>query len=185
MKCIGNRPFYAQRALCFCDRQESAPRAQNDITFQRLSVIKRGEYSMEKIRALYDRYQDIILYAVFGALTTLVNLAFFYLFTRVFVITPDSTLLPNVIANILAILFAFVTNRTIVFRSTQAGAKGIIAEAAKFFAGRALTMLLDLAIVYVLVDLLGWAKMPVKVASTVVVIILNYVISKRFVFRKK
>ena len=134
---------------------------------------------------MYRQYKDIVLYVVFGVLTTLVNLATFFMFTGVWIVTPGSTLLPNVVANVLAILFAFVTNRTLVFHSDKTGAKGIVAEAVKFFAGRTLTMVLDLAIVYLLVDVLGWAEMPVKVASTVLVIVLNYVISKWIVFRKR
>lgn len=140
---------------------------------------------MKRSDGRFGKHREILLYVVFGALTTLVNLASFYAFTRIWVITPDSTLLPNGIANVLAILFAFVTNRSFVFHSDKTGSKGILSEAIAFFVGRVLTLALDLAVVYVFVDALGWAEMPVKVASTVLVIILNYIISKWIVFQKR
>ena len=140
---------------------------------------------MQSLIALCRKHKDMLLYLLFGVLTTLVNLAVFYLFTHWLVLTPESTLIPNIIANFLAILFAFVTNRRLVFHSEKTGARAVLKEAVAFFLGRAVTLAFDLGMVFWLVDLLHWPEMPVKLGVTVVVVIGNYLISKLLVFRNR
>lgn len=138
---------------------------------------------MQSLIETCKKHKDLLLYLIFGALTTLVNLVVFFVLTQWLVITPDSTLVPNIIANILAILFAFVTNRGLVFHSQKKGAQAILKEAVAFFLGRAITLAFDLIMVYWLVDLLHWPEMPVKLCVTVAVVVGNYLISKLLVFR--
>lgn len=158
-------------------------------------------------REFYRENREIILYIVFGAGTTLISMASYALF-RVLFPTAESvpawlswvyeltrnlgadgnTILPNVLSWICANIFAFLTNRIIVFRS---GKKGffVALEALKFFASRLFTLFVDILIMYLLVDLTGihnfFYEAAAKVFSTIVVLVLNYILSKLFVFRKK
>ena len=80
---------------------------------------------------------------------------------------------------------AYVTNRRWVFHSEAKGAKAIGKELAAFLGARLGTGLLDMLIMYLCVDLLGWNDMVMKLASNVIVVILNYILSKFFIFKKK
>lgn len=142
-----------------------------------------------KIKVLCTRYREQLLYLIFGGLTTLVDwMVSFLLYhvwdraieTHAFVIHGA-----NVIAWVAAVLFAFVTNRKWVFRSTQRGVVAVLGELCAFAGGRVVTFLLQEGIVAVFFDWLGWNKYAVKLVAAVLVVILNYVISKLVVFRKK
>jgi len=126
--------------------------------------------------------KEVILYLVFGVLTTLVNIIVFTLLYRTLGV---GTVASNVAAWVLSVLFAYVTNRTFVFESKAAGAKAVIIEAIGFFSGRIMTGLLDTVIMYVSVDILAMDDLAMKILSNVLVVILNYVISKFIVFRGK
>ena len=89
------------------------------------------------------------------------------------------------VAWVLSVLFAYVTNRRWVFHSEAKGAKAIGKEFAAFLGARLGTGLLDMLIMYLCVDLLGWNDMVMKLASNVIVVILNYILSKFFIFKKK
>ena len=137
---------------------------------------------MERIRKLIFQYRHELLYLIFGALTTLVNFVVYLGATR---LVGMGTTAANALAWLLAVLFAYLTNRTWVFESQARGAREIGAELLRFMAGRVATGLMDIAIMYVSVDLLGANDVVMKILSNVLVIILNYVISKLMVFRKK
>ena len=144
---------------------------------------KRLEYGkMERIRKLIFQYRHELLYLIFGALTTLVNFVVYLGATR---LAGMGTTAANALAWLMAVLFAYLTNRTWVFESQATGAREIGAELLRFMAGRVATGLMDIAIMYVSVDLLGANDVVMKILSNVLVIILNYVISKLMVFRKK
>ncbi len=145
---------------------------------------------MEKLKALFVRYREAIAYLFFGGVTTLVNIAAFALLKRLGL----STGVANAVAWVLAVLTAYVTNRRWVFASRSRGAAAL-KEFASFVACRAGTGVLDEAIVVLGVDRLGpmlvaperqalWA-LGVKVFSNVLVILLNYVFSKLFIFKRK
>lgn len=137
---------------------------------------------MERIRKLIFQYRHELLYLIFGALTTLVNFVVYLGATR---LVGMGTTAANALAWLLAVLFAYLTNRKWVFESQASGAREIGAELLRFMAGRVATGLMDIAIMYVSVDLLGANDVVMKILSNVLVIILNYVISKLMVFRKK
>ena len=137
---------------------------------------------MERIRKLIFQYRHELLYLIFGALTTLVNFVVYLGATR---LVGMVTTAANALAWLLAVLFAYLTNRKWVFESQASGAREIGAELLRFMAGRVATGLMDIAIMYVSVDLLGANDVVMKILSNVLVIILNYVISKLMVFRKK
>ena len=134
------------------------------------------------MKALLEKYRGLILYGVFGALTTVINIAAYALCYRVlhFPNVPS-----NSIAWVLAVLFAFITNKLFVFESRSLDKSTVFRELAAFIGARLATGLLDLAVMFVGVDLLHGPDLVFKIGSNVIVIILNYVLSKLLVFRKK
>ena len=133
------------------------------------------------MKKLLIKYKSILMYGIFGVLTTLVNIisyGFSYNYVGI------SNVVSNIIAWILAVSFAYITNKIWVFDSKVFSAKFMLNEAIKFFGCRILTGLFDIAIMYIGVDLLNGPSMILKVASNIIVIILNYVASKLIIFRK-
>ena len=136
---------------------------------------------MEKIKELLKKYKFIILYGIFGILTTIINIVTYALCYDMFNI---SNVVSNIIAWILSVLFAFITNKIWVFESKSFDFKIFIKELWNFIVCRLATGALDLGIMYVGVDLLKGPALILKIASNIIVIILNYVMSKLFVFKK-
>ena len=128
----------------------------------------------------YKKHKEVLLYLLFGGLTTVVSIASFALLTSGL---GMNELVANVISWILSVLFAYVTNRTWVFAAKADTKAGIAREIASFFGGRIATLLVEEAILAVFITWLGFAALPVKIAAQIVVIVLNYVISKFFVFK--
>lgn len=128
---------------------------------------------------VYKKYKEQLLYLFFGGLTTAVSIGSFALFTKAI---PCDELIANVISWVIAVLFAFVTNRKWVF---QAGQKGTFwSQLWGFSLGRAATLLLEETMLLILVKWLLWDAMLVKLAAQILIVIANYVISKLFVFKK-
>lgn len=136
----------------------------------------------DKLKELFEKYKDLIPYVIFGVLTTIVNYASYWLFAHPL---GCGTVFSTAVAWLLSVLFAYVTNRRWVFHSTARGAKAVGKEFAAFLAARISTGLLDMLVMYVFVDVLGWNDMIMKLASNVIVVILNYIFSKFFIFKKK
>lgn len=134
------------------------------------------------MKQLLIRYKPLILYAFFGALTTLVNIVCYY---AAGTLAGMPTVPATALAWIVSVLFAYATNRKWVFESAERSLAGIARELFSFFACRALSGLMDIAIMYLFVDVLHASDMLIKVLSNVLVIIVNYVASKALVFRKK
>ena len=130
----------------------------------------------------YSKNKEVLMYLLFGGLTTVVSILSFWLLTSG---TGLNELIANVISWILAVLFAYVTNRTWVFQSKASGGKEIFREIISFFGGRLATLGMEELILFVFVTKLGWNSMAVKIVAQVVVIVANYVISKLFVFKKE
>lgn len=123
-----------------------------------------------------------IKYLIVGGMTTLVNLVTFHLLVDV--LKWDVTI-SNILSVILAILFAFVANKFIVFSVKNTDVKSLLTQFSKFIAGRLVTMVIEVGGVYLLHNILVIPAMLAKVATQVIVVILNYFISKYFVFIKK
>ena len=133
------------------------------------------------IQELWTKYKSLIMYAVFGVLTTVVNMVSYYLSYNVLRIPNVPS---TIIAWVLAVLFAFITNKLWVFDSRSFKRKVLIHEIWTFMAARLITGLLDVGIMYLTVDVLGWNATLWKLLSNIIVIILNYVLSKLIVFKK-
>lgn len=125
----------------------------------------------------YNKYRELLMYLVFGVLTTLINIIVFML-CRCFSI---NLYISNGIAWFLSVLFAFFTNKFIVFESNS---KVNFKEMTLFYGSRILSLLFDMGIMYLLLQVLSVNELISKIISNVVVIILNYIFSKLFVFKK-
>ena len=125
-------------------------------------------------------FKQIFLYGIFGALTTALDIFVYWLITRVFGIAVVPS---TVIAWGVAVLFAYWSNRNFVFQSKENSFTGIIREAAYFFAARIATGITDVVIMYLFVDVLGFYDVIIKTASNILVIVLNYIASKFFIFK--
>lgn len=144
---------------------------------------------MEKLKALLTKYREQLLYLFFGGVTTVINIAAYALCAR----AGLPTWLSNAVAWVLAVLGAYVSNRIWVFRSRSRG-RALAKEFLSFIGCRVATGVMDEAIMILGVDRLGPIVAPgslrlwglgVKVFSNVLVIVLNYVFSKLFIFRRK
>ena len=136
----------------------------------------------EKIRTIVKDHWDIITYLVFGVLTTVVNYAI-YLPCLNLLRMPAAV--SNCIAWVVAVAFAFVTNKPFVFGSHDWSLKTVIPELGKFVATRISSGAIETVILLVAVDTLGGNGNIWKLITQVLVIIINYVGSKLLVFRKK
>lgn len=134
------------------------------------------------IKELFEKYKSFIMYAVFGVLTTVVNMASYYL---CFNIAHIPNVPSTVIAWVLAVLFAFITNKLWVFDSPSFDAKTLGHEIPTFFGARIATGVLDVLIMYLAVDLAHMNPTFWKLISNILVIIINYIASKLVIFRKK
>ncbi len=133
----------------------------------------------------YNKYREVLLYLFFGGCTTLINILAFALFIRIMHINPDfDTYISNSIAWFISVLFAFVTNKIFVFESKGKSKKDTIRESISFFAFRLLSLVFDMGFMYLLIDILSVNEIISKVISNVLVVIINYVFSKVFIFKK-
>lgn len=137
---------------------------------------------METIRTLYLKYKAEILYLFFGGCTTLVNIVCYYVLYHWMQVTNFAS---TVAAWIVSVAFAYVTNRRFVFESRVTDLWGWVREAAAFVGSRAATGVMDVAIMVAAVDYMHWNSLFWKIISNVLVIILNYVAGKFFVFKEK
>ena len=137
---------------------------------------------MKRICKLIEQYWDVLSYLFFGGLTTLVNfLVYFPLYNWL----RWSAVLSNVIAWVAAVFFAFLTNKPFVFRSHDWSIRTVFPELSKFIGCRIGSGLLETLTIWWIVDLHSWNGNWTKIAVSILVVILNYISSKWFVFAKK
>lgn len=137
---------------------------------------------MKSIKAFFLRHKDIILYLIFGALTTVVN---YLVYLPCYNYLELSSVTSNCIAWCVAVAFAFLTNKPIVFRSYDWSAKILFPELGKFVSCRVATGVIETLILFVAVDLAHLNGNILKVFTNIAVIILNYLGSRIIVFCKK
>lgn len=136
----------------------------------------------EKIRALVAKHWEVLSYLFFGVLTTVVNYVVFAVAVQ---LLPVSATVGNVIAWVVAVAFAYLTNKPFVFRSHDWSAKTVVPELGKFLSCRIGSGVMETVIILVAVDILGGNKYLWKLLTNVLVVIVNYIGSKLLVFRKK
>ena len=126
--------------------------------------------------------KEIILYLIFGVLTTVVSLATYYLCTITF-LNPNNAIeiqIANILSWITCVTFAFFTNRKYVFESKE----DIKKEGIKFYISRLSALLIDVIMIFIFVTLLKINDKIIKLVNQVIIIIFNYIASKLFVFKK-
>ena len=142
---------------------------------------------MEKIKSLYEKYREIINYLIFGVLTTIVNIGTKYAlpFTIFDAKNAVELQLAIIISWILAVLFAYITNRKFVFESKN---KNKIKELISFFSARIATLLLEMFIMWFFITLLKLNSdiyvIIFTILTQILVVVGNYILSKIFVFKK-
>lgn len=160
---------------------------------------------MKKIKELYLKHKEIVNYMIFGVMTTVIDFGVYTPLTAIF--GADYKLagvlpwyiITSVIAWIAAVLFAYITNKKWVFEGKDWSAETVTRELTSFAGGRILTLLLQLFLMWLMIDVTHLNKtalftliagvvgfegdFAVKAMVAVVVVILNYIISKLFVFR--
>lgn len=137
---------------------------------------------IQKLCALAEKYRDILTYLIFGVLTTVVNYA---VYLPVFNFCGVSAAVSNMIAWVVAVAFAFLTNKPFVFHSHDWSAQTVLPELTKFVSCRIASGALETVILFLSVDCMNWNGNIWKLVTQVLVIIINYVGSKLLVFRKK
>ena len=144
---------------------------------------------LPKIKAFWNKHREVLMYLIFGGLTTVVDWVVSYLlyFWWGAAIEERAGLIhvANTIAWAAAVTFAYLTNRRWVFESTRKGLLPILGEFASFAGGRVLTLLLQEAMFVVFFHWLGISEFIVKIIAAVLVVIANYFISKLLVFKKE
>ena len=142
---------------------------------------------MDRIKQLFTKYREIIMYIIIGGCTTIVNWA---------VYTPMAAAgaalaLCNSAAWLAAVIFAFFTNKFLVFESRTTDPFEVIKEAAMFAGSRLISGAFEIVFPSLLValgldaEIFGIRGAAAKLITSVAVIVMNYVLSKLIVFRKK
>ena len=153
---------------------------------------------MTKIKEFLTKYKEIIVYIVFGALTTLVNLVTFYLLEYIFGSGGKGYIVYNAIAWVVAVVFAYITNKLYVFEAKSWAPKIVIKESAQFLLARVFSFLVEEFGLILMVEVLNFAEYSLdlkiitlsgatvaKIILAVIVVIMNYFFSKFIIFKKK
>lgn len=151
---------------------------------------------MKKIKELLKKYEELILYVVFGVLTTVVNFAVYWVLNKA--LGDNFYLVNNVIAWFVSVVFAYVTNKLWVFESKSWAPKVLLKEVPEFFAARIFSLLVEEGGLWLFVEKMGFdafsfeilgfeftGKLIAKLVLAVIVVILNYFFSKFVIFAKK
>lgn len=136
----------------------------------------------EKLISLLGKHRDILVYLVFGALTTAVN---YLVYLPCYNVMHLSSALSNVIAWAAAVAFAYVTNKPFVFHSHDWSAKTVIPELTKFIGTRLGSGGLETLVLLIVVDILCMNGNLWKLLTSALVVVLNYIGSRLLVFRKQ
>lgn len=137
---------------------------------------------MKKIRTLIEKYYDILSYLFFGVLTTIVN---YLVYLPCYNMLGLSATVSNLVAWVVAVAFAYLTNKPFVFKSNDWSAETVVPELTKFVGCRVGSGLMETIIIFLTVDLMAWNGNVMKLFTNVLVVIVNYIGSKLIVFRKQ
>lgn len=149
---------------------------------------------IKMIKTLFIKYKELITYVIFGVLTTLVNFFAFWLFTKIF--GEELYLVNNAIAWVVGVIFAYITNKLFVFESKSWNLKVITKEITGFLGARIFSFLVEEGGMFLFITVLGLGEKSltilsftitgqfiVKILLAVIVVIINYVFSKFFIFK--
>lgn len=137
---------------------------------------------MNNIIKIYKKNEEAINYLFWGFAAFVLGTGLFYVFANIMWIYEQ---IANILSWVICVIFAYLTNRIFVFKSKVKGLKNIIMEFKDFVAARVLTLVMENAILFVMIDLLTFHNMIAKIAGQVVVIVSNYFLSKLWIFKNK
>lgn len=143
-----------------------------------------------KLVDLYMVHQEGMRYLVFGGLSTIINIGVFVIFSNILKASSQLsselvTTISNIIAWILAVLFAYITNKLSVFDSKTNNFKELLREILYFFGARIFTLVIETIFLNVTINKLQFNEILMKVFSNIIVIIINFILSKLLIFKKK
>lgn len=134
-----------------------------------------------RIKKLYKKYEELVMYVIVGVCTMIVSLASYYILANFLALYYQTA---NIISWILAVAFAYVTNKKFVFKSRYAGIFNTGKEMAGFISSRIASLLVEILSMYFFVQICQIDDNVVKLMNQVLVTVLNYIFSKFLVFRK-
>ena len=137
---------------------------------------------MDFIIKIYRKYKEAIDYLFWGGVAFFLSMILFYLFANIMDIYEQ---IANILSWIICVIFTYFTNRTFVFQSKVKGLKNIFKEFKDFVTARLLTLVMENAILFLMIDLLTINNMISKLVGQFVVIVSNYFLSKLWIFKKK
>lgn len=133
--------------------------------------------------------REIVSYVFFGVLTTVISIGTFAIFDKLLgeeiLLGKQNYLLANVISWVFAVLFAFITNKIWVFKSRTWKTSMVAKELLSFITARIVSLIIDMVLMFLFVDIICTGELVAKFIVQVVVVILNYVFSKLFIFRNR
>ncbi|MCH5249258.1 MAG: GtrA family protein [Lachnospiraceae bacterium] len=134
------------------------------------------------IWGIYKKYEEGINYLIFGFLAFVLNYFLFYVFND---LIHTGYLAATAISWVLTVIFAYWTNHAFVFKSKNSGLSSLSKEFVSFVGARIATLLLEMFIMFLMVDLAGFNEYIAKLIAQVVVIVTNYILSKIWIFTDK
>lgn len=134
----------------------------------------------QNCKNLYMKYKEVINYLIFGFLSFVVSMLTYYLARLCF-----DYVVSNLVSWIMAVIFAYVTNKRFVFESKVNSKQKLIKEFFVFVMSRIFTLILETILMYVMIDWIHMNDMLVKVIAQIVVILTNYILSKLIIFKKQ
>lgn len=135
----------------------------------------------KKILDLYKKYEEIINYIIVGGMTTIISILSYYLIRIILSANTDLNIqISTVLSWIFAVTFAYFANRIFVFKSNNSKSK----ESIKFVTSRIMSLLIEMFVMFLLTGILKINDKIAKILVQFIIVILNYLFSKIFVFKK-
>ena len=131
---------------------------------------------------LYKKHEEGINYLIFGFLAFVLNYILYFVFADTLAMHYMAA---TVLSWVLTVVFAYWTNRTFVFKSQNKDKKAVVTEFLSFIGARVATEVLEIGLMYLMVDLLSINDKISKLVCQVLVILANYVLSKIWIFKDK
>ena len=147
-----------------------------------IKLFRKNKYTNILVE-LYYKYKEIFDYLFFGGLVTIINFISYYIPANI--IGVDK-IVSNLIAFIISVIFAYVVNKEYVFETKWEGIQNVFKEFSSFVISRIGTGLLcDILIFAFMINILNINDVISKIFTQILVVILNYIIGKWFVFKQK
>lgn len=129
-----------------------------------------------------NNFKELVLYTIFGNITFVISIVSYALFNLCFGINE---LIANVLSWMFAVLFSYFTNKKWVFKAQTLTKTAFFMQMFAFFSGRFITLIIEEVVILVFITILGFPSMWVKLSAQIIVVVLNYIISKLLVFKDK